>query len=58
MKITKGYLRNPKANANAFDSEGWFRTGDLGHVDGHGRLAIVDRLKDIIKYNTMQVTYR
>ena len=41
-----GYT-DPSLNADAFD-DGWYRTGDIGHVDDEGYLAIVDRKKDII----------
>jgi fatty-acyl-CoA synthase len=45
--IMKGYLKNPRATAEAF-REGWYHTGDLGvwHPDGY--IEIKDRSKDII----------
>jgi acyl-CoA synthetase (AMP-forming)/AMP-acid ligase II/thioesterase domain-containing protein len=45
--VTSGYLDNPQANQSAF-SEGWFRTGDLGHLDTDGFLFITSRLKEMI----------
>jgi len=42
-----GYT-DPALNAAAVDRNGWFHTGDVGALDEHGRLAITDRLKDII----------
>jgi non-ribosomal peptide synthetase component E (peptide arylation enzyme) len=42
-----GY-RDAALNADAFTADGWFRTGDLGHVDPVGRLTITDRIKDVI----------
>jgi cyclohexanecarboxylate-CoA ligase len=42
-----GY-RNPVLDAESFDAEGWFRTGDLGIVDRFGYLRITGRKKDII----------
>ncbi len=41
------YLGNPEATA-AVKVDGWFRTGDLGTVDGDGFISIVDRKKDMI----------
>ncbi len=43
----KGYLKNPKATAEAF-AGGWFHTGDLGVMHPDGYIEIKDRAKDII----------
>jgi len=45
--VMKGYLKNPRATAQAFDG-GWFHSGDLGVIDDHGYMKIKDRNKDII----------
>jgi acyl-CoA synthetase (AMP-forming)/AMP-acid ligase II len=44
----RGYWMSPKASAEAFAPDGWFRSGDLGYLDAEGYLFIVDRKKDII----------
>jgi acyl-CoA synthetase (AMP-forming)/AMP-acid ligase II len=45
--IMKGYLRQPKATAEALRG-GWLRTGDLATVDEEGYVFIVDRKSDMI----------
>jgi long-chain acyl-CoA synthetase len=47
--VMSGYYQNPEANREAFTSDGWFRSGDLGRFDRDGHLYIVGRKKDIIK---------
>ncbi|WP_207537893.1 class I adenylate-forming enzyme family protein [Sabulicella rubraurantiaca] len=43
-----GYHANPKANEESFTEDGWFRTGDLGFIDGRGNLRISGRVKEMI----------
>ena len=52
---TAGYLGCPDATGELLDREGWLRTGDLGFVDSNGDVRIVDRLKELIKVNALQV---
>jgi acyl-CoA synthetase (AMP-forming)/AMP-acid ligase II len=45
--VCKGYTR-PDLTAQAFDEEGYFRTGDLAHIREDGHVVLTGRIKDII----------
>jgi long-chain acyl-CoA synthetase len=46
--VMQGYWQNEAANAEVFDGERWFKSGDLGKLDDEGFLYIVGRKKEII----------
>jgi long-chain acyl-CoA synthetase len=46
--VFKQYWNKPKETQEAF-VDGWFKTGDIGHLDADGFLSITDRKKDLIK---------
>jgi len=54
-QVMVGYLNNEAATASSIDDDGFFHTGDIGHVDEDGWWFIVDRLKELIKYKGFQV---
>jgi acyl-CoA synthetase (AMP-forming)/AMP-acid ligase II len=46
-KVTQGYWKDPEKTKISFFGD-WFRTGDIGHLDGEGFLYLTDRKKDMI----------
>jgi len=47
--VCHGYWEKPEATAEAFDAEGWFRTGDIARIDADGFIFITDRKKELLK---------
>ena len=47
--VFPGYWQKPQANAECFDQEGWFLTGDIAHLDADNFLFITDRKKELLK---------
>lgn len=54
-QVMKGYLHRPDATAETITPDGWLRTGDIGTIGADGQLAVVDRLKELIKFRGFQV---
>ena len=54
-QMMKGYL-DSSLDAEAFDEDGWFKTGDLGRIDADGMVTITGRVKDIIIRNMENVS--
>ena len=49
--VTKGYYKNQSAIEEAFTSDGWFKTGDIGRFDENGYLELNGRSNDMYRIN-------
>lgn len=47
--LFRGYYKRPDLDAEAFDKDGWFKSGDIGQWNPDGTLSIIDRIKNLIK---------
>lgn len=47
--VMVGYFKEPEMTREAIDEDGWFHTGDLGHIEPEGHLKITGRKKEIFK---------
>ncbi len=47
--ILSGYWKKPQQTTESFTADGWFMTGDIGHLDEDGFLFITDRKKELLK---------
>ncbi|XP_061399021.1 uncharacterized protein LOC133334707 [Musca vetustissima] len=48
---SSGYYCNPEASRLTYIEDGWIRSGDIGYFNDEGNFYVVDRRKDILKYN-------
>ena len=54
-QVMIGYLNNEQATRSTVDDDGWLHTGDIAVIESDHHVSIVDRLKELIKYNGFQV---
>ncbi|XP_065074848.1 probable 4-coumarate--CoA ligase 1 [Ochlerotatus camptorhynchus] len=54
--VFRGYYGNEEASKDMLNSEGWLHTGDIGRFDEEGYLYVVDRKKDMFKYNNFPIS--
>jgi len=53
--VTTGYYKDPERTREAFDENGFFRTGDLGMLDAEGYLHFRGRIKEMVKTGGINV---
>lgn len=54
--LMNGYLTKDGFNGDILDDKGWYRTGDIGYLDENFCLFIVDRNKQMLKYQGFQIS--
>lgn len=54
-QVMRGYLKQEDTDAVFSDDGQWLRTGDIARVDAEGDFFITDRIKELVKYNGLQV---
>ncbi len=47
--VSPGYYKDPELPRQSYNEQGWFHTGDIGHIDEKGFLMVTDRKKEIFK---------
>lgn len=55
-RLARGYHKDPAQTQAAFDSDGYFHTGDIVEIDAHGRLEFVGRVGEMIKTGGISVS--
>ena len=53
--VMLGYRNQPDVTAATIDRDGWLHSGDIGYYDEDGYFFVVDRIKELIKFNAYQV---
>ncbi|XP_037048211.1 4-coumarate--CoA ligase 1-like [Bradysia coprophila] len=54
-RVMAGYIGDKQATSALIDEEGWLHTGDIGYYDEDLQFYVVDRIKELIKWNGFQV---
>ena len=53
-QVMKGYIDDPETTRNMIDDAGWLHTGDVAYMDKAGRLFILDRVRELTKFRSLQ----